>query len=766
MPRIALGYLASLAVIVLSSGAAHAQFKSCGDGGDCTVETKTPGCSDVSCCETVCTLDLFCCDFEWDSSCVALAKANCNFECSGAPEIFFGDNAFDTTGSAAVLDLTGICDPGPYGDDMIHNVIYYRFMPTSDAMHVFSTCNQATYDTRLAILSGCNPSDVIVCLDDTAGCATYTTILGAPLTSGEEVILAIGGYSATDLGTGTLSISIGEAEIVGYRQHTIASGGDDAWYAAYSMPFAGWSEFDELAIELGGELMVIHSQELNDIGEVLFNMSGAANGMAIGLYQDLNAPDFVEPDGGWIWTDGSAVDYTNWYPGEPNDGGGTEHFAELWTGGTWNDRGDPSGWSGFIVRMAEGTTFPPEGNADCDDAYELTLGENAFSTGNSYGTVTLPAECEGGGSTEIYNCAWFTYTATMGGTLAFSTCGSTSWDTRLAAFDSCGGTVLGCNDDACGQQSRMLLNLAKGETVKIVVGGFRPGAAGNGGVLIEEVPLPTTTDSLSINFQGGAYVDGSDGGICYDTSFYPAGAPEYATLYWQNIRGPDSTAAADWYNQGGGDNPGDLTNGEGDASGSAVGYMVNNTWRAFSYPADDSDRMRRGYLDSNGLGGISATISSVPWTSYDVVVYVGADGNDRPGSISVNGSDPLFFLTEGATGPGNTFPPMVEAIATEEVDAIRSHFAVFEGLSGDECVVTLGQLTGNIGLCGIQVIKSEGGGSCNGDINDDGVINGADFGLMLAQWGPCPGCSGDMNGDGEVNGADVGLILSYWGPCP
>ena len=131
-------------------------------------------------------------------------------QCIDAPEISFGDTAFDTTGSADILDLTGLCDLGQYGDDKIHNVIYYRFMPTSDALYVFSTCNQATYDTRLAILSGCNPSDVIACRDDTAGCTNYTTILGAPLTSGEEVILAIGGFSTGDLGTGTLSISISE----------------------------------------------------------------------------------------------------------------------------------------------------------------------------------------------------------------------------------------------------------------------------------------------------------------------------------------------------------------------------------------------------------------------------------------------------------------------------------------------------------------------------------------------------------------------------
>ena len=61
-----------------------------------------------------------------------------------------------------------------------------------------------------------------------------------------------------------------------------------------------------------------------------------------------------------------------------------------------------------------------------------------------------------------------------------------------------------------------------------------------------------------------------------------------------------------------------------------------------------------------------------------------------------------------------------------------------------------------------------GGGQpdCPGDFNGDGMVDGADFGYILAAWGTCGGCPEDLNGDGEVNGADVGLVLSVWGACP
>ena len=32
-------------------------------------------------------------------------------------------------------------------------------------------------------------------------------------------------------------------------------------------------------------------------------------------------------------------------------------------------------------------------------------------------------------------------------------------------------------------------------------------------------------------------------------------------------------------------------------------------------------------------------------------------------------------------------------------------------------------------------------------------------------WGACSGCAADVNGDGIVNGADLGLLLGAWGAC-
>jgi hypothetical protein len=49
------------------------------------------------------------------------------------------------------------------------------------------------------------------------------------------------------------------------------------------------------------------------------------------------------------------------------------------------------------------------------------------------------------------------------------------------------------------------------------------------------------------------------------------------------------------------------------------------------------------------------------------------------------------------------------------------------------------------------------------DLNRDGVVNGADLGLLLSAWGVMGNdVVGDLNGDGVVDGADLGALLTAW----
>jgi hypothetical protein len=52
------------------------------------------------------------------------------------------------------------------------------------------------------------------------------------------------------------------------------------------------------------------------------------------------------------------------------------------------------------------------------------------------------------------------------------------------------------------------------------------------------------------------------------------------------------------------------------------------------------------------------------------------------------------------------------------------------------------------------------------DLFVNGIINGADLGILLSEWGPITSLTpSDINGDNVVNGADLGILLSFWGSC-
>ena len=55
--------------------------------------------------------------------------------------------------------------------------------------------------------------------------------------------------------------------------------------------------------------------------------------------------------------------------------------------------------------------------------------------------------------------------------------------------------------------------------------------------------------------------------------------------------------------------------------------------------------------------------------------------------------------------------------------------------------------------------------NCPADFDGSGMVNSADVGICLLQFGEIGGPI-DLNGDGQVSSADLGMILLSFGPCP
>lgn len=111
--------------------------------------------------------------------------------------------------------------------------------------------------------------------------------------------------------------------------------------------------------------------------------------------------------------------------------------------------------------------------------------------------------------------------------------------------------------------------------------------------------------------------------------------------------------------------------------------------------------------------------------------------------------------------------------------------------SEPQCFADIERPYGEVGVMDMQTVLSFMGATGKllkiglkrgADLNEDGMIDGADLTFLLAHWGPCPrNCPMDINRDGQVSavdlthllsrtppptGSDLVQLFSAWGPCP
>jgi hypothetical protein len=121
------------------------------------------------------------------------------------------------------------------------------------------------------------------------------------------------------------------------------------------------------------------------------------------------------------------------------------------------------------ARADASARLDPPANDECWGA--LTVGLGLGDPVSNAEATASPAlfSCGNGGSD-----LWYLHVATCSGTLTADTCDGTDFDTLLEVFggDCANLLSLGCNDDDCGQQSRVALRVFEGVSYWIRVGGW------------------------------------------------------------------------------------------------------------------------------------------------------------------------------------------------------------------------------------------------------------------------------------------------------
>lgn len=128
-------------------------------------------------------------------------------------------------------------------------------------------------------------------------------------------------------------------------------------------------------------------------------------------------------------------------------------------------------------------------NDDCVDAIPVV--EGVPYDGSTVGATGVDESSCGDNDTAD---VWHSFTPTTTGIFSISLCDS-AFDTTLAVYDECGGTELACNDDFCGLQSEVTVNLTVGNTYVIRVAGYN-GETGSYTLLVEKCTPPPNDECV------------------------------------------------------------------------------------------------------------------------------------------------------------------------------------------------------------------------------------------------------------------------------
>ncbi len=399
--------------VVAAMGAATSAFGQCGAGGDC-FQTHGPGCNDGDCCNAVCAVDSFCCNNSWDSVCVGEANNFCVSNVVSGP-------------------FTNPVNHNQYY--VLDNATWQKSQDKAASLggHLVTISNAAENAWVLATATANgSPNTYFIGINDLTTEGTWVWVngeavnytnwaAGEPNNSGNEdvgtVLDATGVWN--DVKTSTTRFAVAEVEVYFCGDPDAGSctaahsspncadadccnlvcsidpfccnnqwdslcAGEGAWcsptvvagpfvdpltgreHARLSKSFA--SSARAFAVANGGDLVSIHSGFENEWlrDNVASNVPTLANSpMIIGIND-------VAAEGTFVWSDGSPVNFVNWFPGEPNNSGGNEDAAVLDSGaGRWNDVPVTSATgaiteSGFGICGGSGSCYTTHGPG-CND---------------------------------------------------------------------------------------------------------------------------------------------------------------------------------------------------------------------------------------------------------------------------------------------------------------------------------------------------------------------------------------------------------------
>ena len=424
----------------------------------------------------------------------------------------------------------------------------------------------------------------------------------------------------------------------------------------------------------------------------------------------------------------------------------------------------------YVYECPTGSSFP---------ANNCPTGATVVSGGDSLAFNTLTASTVGprqpqcnstDADEQIWSDLWYSFTAPGDGSFSASTCGTASFDTKIAIYDIGNGTYnpadlpdlfIACNEDGpdCPDSTSFLEILVEANVTYLVrLGGFLE-ATGNGTVVFEFLNVIYNTGGTRQILNNGAPIS-----LGLSSGYLNATFPQRWIASPFTVPAPTAPDTDSWLVQtiaANGFTPAGSVNEtmewiiwERDAATNAApvdGEQVVSGSVPFPAPIDDptgdpTDEQHDIATDfvlapgdyyltvypANSTGGASAANFAWFCNAPDGIDLVDAQGP---------------FCWRSATQPTPGFQRYT----------LPAQFQQQEGLDPNDLYA--------VGFKLLGVPYSGGEPPILGDLNGDGIVNGADLAILLGCWGTVtnPACTpADLNADGAVNGADLAVQLGNW----
>jgi hypothetical protein len=193
---------------------------------------------------------------------------------------------------------------------------------------------------------------------------------------------------------------------------------------------------------------------------------------------------------------------------------------------------------------------------------------------------------------------------------------------------------------------------------------------------------------------------------------------------------------------------------------------------AYVFVREGSTWSQQAYLKASNTGTFDQFGDSVAISGEMAIVGAPGEGSsatgingDQANNDAVSSGAAYLFVRQGKSWTQQAY---VKASNTGATDLFGSTVAISE----DTALV--GAISEDSSATGLNGDEADNSATDSGavyeftfdaappsaDLDGDGDVDGADLGLMLANWGGP--AVGDINLDGVVDGADLGILLAEW----